>query len=236
MKYNPDIHHLRSIRLPVYDYTSSGAYFITICTHNRQNLFGEIVDGEMILNEYGEIVRDEWLNTGNIRSNIIIDEFVVMPNHVHGILIIGDNRWGVWPYAPTNNGQIQSFKSPSKTIGSIVCGFKSTITKKINQIRNTPTNPIWQRNYYEHIIRNDDELNHIREYIINNPLQWELDENIIIVMNDSQKNFAPQCVKPDKKRSMNTKLLNPYHPYKHLHILNVNYNMEIKIRYIKRKL
>jgi REP element-mobilizing transposase RayT len=184
MIYDPNKHHRRSIRLPGYDYTLPGGYFVTICTYNRECLFGEIVDGAMILNEYGEIVRDEWLNTGNIRSNIIIDEFVVMPNHLHGILIVGA-RCNV-PLHPNNLRRaptIEQFGKPvSNSIPTIVRLFKSAVTKKINQIRNTPTNPVWQRNYYEHIIRNDDELNRIREYIVNNPLKWESDENNSIIV------------------------------------------------------
>lgn len=190
MNYNPDKHHRRSIRLQGYDYAKPGAYFITICTQNRACLFGKIVDGEMVLNEFGMIVNNEWLRTSIIRPNIIIDEFVIMPNHLHGILvIIDDNCRGVLQFAsamettfaPTTNKQNQSFtfKSPSKTIGAIIRGFKSATTKHINISRNTPGIPVWQRNYYEHIIRNDDELNRIRVYIKNNPMNWFHDENYV---------------------------------------------------------
>ncbi len=87
---NPNYHH-HSIRLPGHDYSSPGAYFITICTHNRQCLFGEIVDGEIMLNEFGELIKSEWQKTGIIRPNIVIDAFIIMPNHLHGILIINDD-------------------------------------------------------------------------------------------------------------------------------------------------
>ena len=201
MKYNPDKHHRRSVRLQGYDYAKPGAYFITICAHNRTCLFGKIVDGKMELNEFGMIVKNEWLRTSIIRPNIDIDEFVIMPNHLHGILIIVDNNHcrGVWPYAPTmpyapttpyapaseteitpstnKPNQTSEFKSPSQTIGAIIRGFKSATTKQINVCRNSPGTPVWQRNYYEHIIRNDDELNRIRAYIKNNPVNWPQDKN-----------------------------------------------------------
>ena len=157
----------KSIRLKGYDYSREGAYFVTICAQNRECLFGEIVDDKMVLNKYGEIVKNEWQRTGDIRPNIETDCFVVMPNHVHGIINI---RRGVLQYAPTNG-----FKSPSQTIGAITRGFKSTTTKQINILRDTHGQCIWQRNYYEHIIRGEKDYNRIHEYIQNNPLKWELD-------------------------------------------------------------
>ena len=162
MKVNPRIYHRRSIRLKGYDYSQSGAYFVTICTHNRGLLFEE--------EEVKKILDKEWLNTGGIRQNVILDEFVVMPNHLHGIIMIIQ---GVGAYCDT---PLQNrFKSPSKTVGAIIRGFKSTTTRQINLFHNTPGIPIWQRNYYDHIVRNEDEMNKIREYIRNNPLKWSLD-------------------------------------------------------------
>jgi REP element-mobilizing transposase RayT len=166
---NNQKHHRRSIRLKGYDYSQAGAYFITICTHNREYLFGEIVDDEMVLNDAGKIVRDEWLKTEKLRSNIKCDGFIVMPNHFHGILVITESRRGVLQYAPT------TLQSPSQTIGAIVRGFKSTVTKQINQLRQTPGQKLWHRNYYEHIIRNENDYYRIYEYIENNPLKWEFD-------------------------------------------------------------
>ena len=172
--YNPDLHHRRSIRLKDYDYSQAGAYFVTICTHDKECLFGDIVCGEMQLNTYGQVAQNEWIKTTDIRPNVKLDYYIVMPNHFHGILTINERIGrGVLQYAPTNN----ILRSPSQTIGAIVRGFKSAVTKSINVIRNTSGVPIWQRNYYEHIIRNETELNKIREYIINNPLNWESDEN-----------------------------------------------------------
>jgi REP element-mobilizing transposase RayT len=172
MKYDPEKHHRRSIRLKEYDYSQSGAYFITICVYNRECLFGEIVNGEVRLNEWGTIVEKELLKTPALRSNVLLDEYVVMPNHLHGIIVIMDHCRGVLQYAPTRR-----LRSPSQTIGAIVRGFKSATTKRINEMRAAPGMPVWQRNYYEHIIRNENELNEIREYIVGNPIKWAEDEN-----------------------------------------------------------
>jgi len=120
-------YRIESIRLPGYDYSQPGGYFITIVTHNRQCLFGEIVNGEMRLNEYGELVKTEWQKTGIIRPNIVIDAFVVMPNHFHGILIITDTD------TEPGTKTIEQFgKSTKNSIPTIVRLFKSTTTKQIN--------------------------------------------------------------------------------------------------------
>lgn len=156
--FNPDIRRRRSIRLKEYDYSQPGAYFVTICTHRRQCLFGDVINGEMRLNEYGKIVKNEWLKTVELRANVLLNQYIIMPNHLHGIVIINDNGRGVLQCAPT-----QSFRSPTQTIGAIVRGFKSSTTKYINQIRNTLGTSIWQRNYYEHVIRNEKELNRIKK-------------------------------------------------------------------------
>jgi REP element-mobilizing transposase RayT len=185
MTYDSKIHHRRSIRLKNYDYSRAGAYFITICTHNRECLFGQIADGEMVLNNAGRIVSGEWRNTPVLRDNIELDEFFVMPNHIHGILMINQPCGGVLPYAPTNEQSLPDsgvlpyaptkFQSPSKTIGAIIRGYKSSVTKQINIIRGQPGVPVWQRNYYERVIRDEKELNYIREYIMNNPSKWDED-------------------------------------------------------------
>lgn len=191
MKYNPEIHHRKSIRLRHYDYSQSGAYFITMCTHNRECLFGEIIDKEMVLNNFGMIARDEWIKSAAIRFEIELDAFVVMPNHFHGIVMIhrrGERRSpendlvaqlgmisninrGDQPVAPTE----QRPGPKPKSIGALVAGFKSAVTKHINKISISPGLPVWQRNYYEHIVRDDKELNGFREYIDNNPMNWETD-------------------------------------------------------------
>jgi len=181
MPYDPQRHHRRSIRLPGYDYTQPGAYFITIVTHERMPSFGEIVDGEMRLNEYGQIVRAEWFQTAVVRPYVMLhpDEFVVMPNHVHGIIwivdigaagMVGATRVGatrrVAPTTPTPRGP------DAGSIGAIIGQFKSITAKRINALRDTPGAPVWQRNYYEHIIRDDHALARIRAYIQSNPQRW----------------------------------------------------------------
>jgi len=194
MKYNPEIHHRKSIRPKEYDYSQAGHYFVTICTHNREHLFGEIADGVIKLNKYGKIVKEELLRTEEIRQNIKIDYFVIMPNHIHLILIIKEQYLnyndvvGVHcneplrqnPYNSNEPFQLQNTekfgKSTKNSLSTIIKLLKSTITKQINDIRNSPGLPIWQRNYYEHIIRNEKELNEIRKYIHNNPLNWNDDE------------------------------------------------------------
>ena len=175
MKYNLDKHHRRSIRLRGYDYSQNGAYFITICARNRECLFGGIAGVKMVMNDAGAMARDEWVKTSEMRQNIKLDEFVVMPNHIHGIIIIhnGVDCRGTMHRAPT----AEQFGNPtSNSIPTIIRGFKSAVTKQINAIRNTPGIPIWQRNYFEHIIRDEESFREIREYIVNNPINWQQDE------------------------------------------------------------
>jgi len=178
MRYNPAIHHRRSIRLKGYDYTQAGAYFLTICTHNRKCLFGEIVDGVMRLNDAGVMVEQCWHAIPEHFPYIVLDAFVVMPNHVHGILYIHDTPVGANNNSPLPS-EIPSAIPPgmphgtSKTVGSVVRGFKIGVTKWMRC--HTTTHEVWQRNYHEHIIRDEHSLARIREYIVNNPLQWALD-------------------------------------------------------------
>lgn len=179
-------HYRRSIRLKGHDYSWEGTYFVTICTHNRECLFGDLLDGRTQLNEYGVIAKNEWLKTPQMRNNVIIDEFIVMPNHLHGIIIITGDGGGTVHRAPT----VEQFGKPvSGSLPTIIRSFKSTVTNQINLLRNTPGTPVWQRNYYEHIIRNEDELHHIQEYIINNPFQWQFDrENPGRITDNSYEN------------------------------------------------
>lgn len=183
-----DNKHRKSIRLKGYDYSQEGAYFITICTYNRECILGNVVNGKMQLNKYGEIVETEWLRTAKMRDNVELDVYIIMPNHLHGILFIVDKCRGTMHRAPTTNHipKYESFGKPvSGSIPTIIRGFKSAVTKQINEIRHIADVPVWQRNYYEHIIRYEEELNKIREYIINNPLKWELD----IENPDRKKNY-----------------------------------------------
>ena len=216
MSYNPNIHHRRSVRLQGYDYSQAGLYFITICCHNREYLFGNITNEEMKLNDAGKIADECWIEIPNHFPNAVLHEYVVMPNHVHGVieLVVGNNvgannhspendattnvgannhspennataNVGANNHSPENNAttnvgannhsSLQTpFKSPSKTIGSIVRGFKIGVTKWCRQ--HTDTETIWQRNYHEHIIRNEQSYLTISEYIINNPKNWKDDK------------------------------------------------------------
>ncbi|HRQ29231.1 MAG TPA: hypothetical protein PLU49_04095 [Saprospiraceae bacterium] len=180
MTYDPTKHHRRSIRLKGYDYSRAGLYFITICTQNRACLFGEIKNGEMILNQYGQIAANEWMKTTEIRSNVELGELIIMPNHIHGIIrLLGrgelhspDNKLGVCntPQRSPDN-KIGEFHSPQRTIGAIVRGYKSAVTRKIGSLRFKEK--LWQSNYYEHIIRNERAYFIISEYIRNNPANWD---------------------------------------------------------------
>ncbi len=182
MMYNPDKHHRRSIRLKGYDYTQPGAYFITACTHRWGTIFGEIIDGKMRLNPLGRVVQAEWLKTAQIRSNVQVDEFIVMPNHVHGIIMImdsGDTARSI-PTAIADTAHriptVEQFGKPvSGSLPTIVRAFKSAATRRINILRSTPGRTVWQRKYYEHIVRSERSLNRIREYIHYNPQRWHLD-------------------------------------------------------------
>ena len=184
MIFDPERYHRRSIRLKGHDYTQAGAYFITICTHDRACLFGQVVDDAMEMSDYGRIVEEEWLRSSEVRLEIRLhaDEFVVMPNHVHGIVWIVDTGRGDRLVAPTEfitqtrPGTAARANGPApSSLGAFVAGFKAATTKRINQRRNTPGMRVWQRNYYEHIVRNDQSLALIRQYIIENPMRWARD-------------------------------------------------------------
>lgn len=179
MAYNPDIHHRRSIRLKEYDYSLEGMYCITICVNNRECLFGEIVNEEMVLNESGCMAKKVWLSLPERFPEIRVDEFIIMPNHMHGIIIIDRENVGAIPCGCPETGRAGTRPAPTK-IGNVIGAFKSLTTNEY--IRNVHQNnwkpfekKLWQRNYYEQIIRNEEELNRIREYIVNNPISWEKD-------------------------------------------------------------
>ncbi len=170
-------HHRRSIRLKSYDYAQPGTYFVTVCTHRLGNLFGEVVDGKMILNVMGRIVEEEWRKTPKIRPYVKLDEYVIMPNHLHGIVMIVDDHPNVGatgPVAPTENLGRPKGPQPG-SLGAIIGQFKPAVTKRINRMRDTPGQSVWQRNYYEHIIRDERSLHRIQQYVDNNPQQWHLD-------------------------------------------------------------
>jgi len=181
MDPRPPKNRRRSIRLKDYNYSQEGAYFITVCTRNRENLFGNVTEGQMQLNGYGKVVNDFWGNIPLHFPSVDTDAFVVMPNHVHGIILINDAcRGGATP--PMGNGMVSpsggEVTSPLRKIslGQIVAFYKYQTAKLVNQIRNTPGVTVWQRNYHDHIVHDDEHLNKIREYVFQNPLKWDLDD------------------------------------------------------------
>ena len=192
-------HRRRSIRLKDYDYATSGAYFVTVCTQNRACLFGDVVDNAVRLNEYGGIVLACWDEIPAHFAHVELDAFVVMPNHVHGIIVLTDGIHAasfppITPVAPVG-AQHAAPLSVSRTprprvqpgsLGAIVRAFKSAVTQCINAARRrgtgaaccapTSTSPVWQGNYYEHVIRDEEALHRLREYIRDNPASWADDE------------------------------------------------------------
>jgi putative transposase len=236
MKYDSSKHHRQSIRLKGYDYSADGMYFITICAYQRNCLFGVIDNGVMHHNEYGQILTEEWLKSAEIRQEIELGEWVVMPNHIHGIVIIDRpkpvNFVGAQGLAPlqdvsprpissqdflsrptslqdvtprpispqnlslrptspqdapprptsSQNALTQSTSScqgvasrKPKSLSTFIAGFKMAVTKKINVARNAPGTPVWQRNYYEHIIRSEEAFQIVLKYIRDNPKTWDSD-------------------------------------------------------------
>jgi putative transposase len=182
MRLDPNRHHRRSIRLRGYDYTQPGAYFVTICTQNRACLFGEVVCGKMQSNDAGRMVQTVWKEIPVYYAGVAIDAFVVMPNHIHGIIVlVGAAPCGRPRLEVPALGQA---RGPASTIAislpDVVHRFKTMTTKHyadgVKQ-RGWPPFPgqLWQRNYYEHIIRDEQSLNRIRQYIADNPAQWALD-------------------------------------------------------------
>lgn len=173
--------HRRSIRLPRFDYSSPGAYFVTICAHHKECIFGDVENGDVVLNEIGEMVRNRLLASADMCSEIEIDEFMIMPNHLHLIVWIvracatrpcikrprelSNMDRGAW-HAPVRK---------PRSLSSFVGLFKSKTTSIYRKISNDSDSALWQRNYYERVIRNENELFAIRKYIIENPLKWEND-------------------------------------------------------------
>jgi REP element-mobilizing transposase RayT len=182
MKYNPEIHHRRSVRLNGYDYSQTGYYFLTICTQEHKCLFGKIENDIMVLNDAGKMI-DHWWNELKNKFQIELDQYVIMPNHFHGVInIVGadlcvchDNKSG------EQLGEHTGSPLQEPSINKIIQWFKTMTTNdyiyNVKQNHWKPFNgKLWQRNYYEHIIRDETSLWHIREYVTNNPCQWRQDE------------------------------------------------------------
>jgi putative transposase len=162
MTYDPDKHHRRSIRLKGFDYSRSAVYFVTICIQNRECLFGKISQNQTFLNDAGEMVSAEWLALPSRFPSVSLDEFIVMPNHFHGIIYISPD------FVDNPN------------LGKIIGAFKSIVNNNyINGVNSQDWKPfkkrLWQRNYYEHIVRDDSALQKIQQYIRDNPVTWQTD-------------------------------------------------------------
>lgn len=172
MPYDPQKHHRRSIRLQGYDYARQGGYFVTICTRDRRRLFGHVANGRVELNTFGRLVEAEWRRTADLRPAVELDAYVVMPNHLHGILFITGHGGGTACRAPT---AAQFGRPVPRSLSTVLRSFKSAATRRMNAARQTPGRPLWQRNYYEHVIRDEEDLERIRAYILANPEYWALD-------------------------------------------------------------
>jgi REP element-mobilizing transposase RayT len=167
-RFDPVRHHRRSMRLPAYDYRSAGAYFVTICTYERELLFEDPV--------LRRVAERLWQRIPRHFPHVRLDEWVIMPNHIHGILVI------VGDPLPRRASGVEA-----GSLGAIVGNFKSVAARRINRLRGTPGMPVWQRNYYEHVVRDEGTLKAIRQYIADNPAQWEWDT------------YNPTAVGPDSR-------------------------------------
>jgi REP element-mobilizing transposase RayT len=159
----------RSIRLKDFDYGSSAGYVVTICSHRRKQIFGVIRDDQVELSPLGRVLEEEWLRSAEIRTSILLNQFIVMPNHFHGIVIVT---------ADTDRGRGAVGESgPSRTLAALVRGFKSACAARVKKEPLGVELPVWQRGYYDRVIRDDAELDKFARYIVSNPEQWELDRH-----------------------------------------------------------
>ena len=169
----------KKLRLENFDYTSPGAYFFTICTQYRKPIFGKVDGGQVYLSWKGVIVYQMWTGLPDHFPNVKLDEFVVMPNHLHGILWLLEREKPIIKMHPSPKNQSGHYPPSHLQPGSlsvIIRSFKSAVTRKINQMGHTSGQTLWQRSFYHHILRDDDDLSQHREYIIENPLRWTLDQ------------------------------------------------------------
>jgi REP element-mobilizing transposase RayT len=187
----------RTLRLSGYDYSIYGPYYVTICTHKKRCLFGKVINGEMVLNQVGRIVNDEWIKAGESRGDLELDEWVLMPNHLHGIVSIIEDSPVAIRELPLH-GTVETedslpepdiftraaYEFPVRTdirkrrnmiLPKFIGRFKMLSSKRVNSLRGTPGKPLWQKSYWDRIIRDEKDLNRIRSYIRNNPSQWEKD-------------------------------------------------------------
>ena len=183
VKFDPQKHHRRSIRLKGYDYASAGAYYVTIVAWQRECLFGEVVNKEMVLSKFGLVAKQQWEKLPKRFPNIELGAYMIMPNHMHGIIEIINDRGTA--ESLTNLDGESSRRAPTKeqyqkpvkgSIPTIIRSYKSAVSYRINLMRGTDGVPVWQRNYYEHVIRNETDLQNKTDYIESNPLLWDEDD------------------------------------------------------------
>ncbi|HUW58263.1 MAG TPA: transposase [Planctomycetota bacterium] len=185
MSSGPAEHHRRSVRLKGFDYAQAGGYFVTVCADKRRPVFGRISEGKLVLNARGQIVRACWQEIPRHFPQTELDAFVVMPNHVHGVIVIHeqtDGRLsgdvGAQHAVPLQSEKASSARAfgelPARSLPAIMRSFKSAVTRRIRE-RGGRRMRVWQRGYYEHVIRNNDDLNDIRRYIVDNPARWATD-------------------------------------------------------------
>ena len=172
----------KSPRLKDYDYTQEGAYYVTICTHKRYLWFGNITENTIKLSPQGQIAYDRWLHIPHHHPHVDLDMFVVMPNHIHGIIVITKPPLTDAIIKSTDDAGIVPTQSPKKrtlvagSLSAVIGSYKSGVTRRIREQQGDLDDTLWQKSFYEHIIRNDDDLNRIRKYILHNPAKWAEDE------------------------------------------------------------
>ena len=175
MPFDPSRHHhRRSYRLAEHDYAAGGTYFVTICTYQRRCVLGGVRDGAMVLSALGRLVESACRSSAETRREIDLDEFVIMPNHFHGLVVVREPEEAVLPYGPTDG---RGFHSPKRSLGSFVRGFKATATARARELTGDPDLKLWQDSYYERVMRNERESAIRRQYIIENPMRWADDDN-----------------------------------------------------------
>jgi len=194
LRYDPEWHHRHSIRLDDYDYSNNGVYFVTICIHNRECLLGKICDGVTVLSEVGRAVDDAWVAIAKRFPFVVLDDYVLMPNHLHGIIVFieadaatdiatasrtlaGSDKIkeGAASSAPTDFVDMASSITRKVALGRVLRAFKSLSAIAANRLLDRTEQPFWQRNYHERIVRDEQEMDQVRTYIYHNPQQWSID-------------------------------------------------------------
>ena len=171
---DPSSPHRKNLRIPDFDYSQPGSYYVSIVTQGRRKLFGQIVDGEMVLNDIGKMVEEVWVAIPEHFPNVELGEFVVMPNHFHGVITI---TVGARHAVPRPVSEKEGFGKPvSGSLSTILRSFKSATTKAFHEFSRDSEDRLWQRSFYEHVIQNERDYRAIYEYIVANPMNWEMDD------------------------------------------------------------